>query len=398
MRLWNGTAICGRNIFARSRNIVLLFSIALTFNGLECRRNPASPPPTDICEYPPGNRSFTWRIDTVAWWPSEVGGVWAFSDTDVWVMGNMHGPTVPGQTSYLGLHWNGNIWNDQATYDQVQELSVDVTGDSKIMVSVGYWLSIGDHAAIAEFRNDTKKWTTYQFDTNGDLYGVWTDGEGYFISVGTNGMVYTKDGYSSTWAYSKVPTSFILTRVVGVSKNEIYVAGVLNVLAGKRFEQYWKFDGFQWRRLFDTQDTLTQVISLPGDPSFMTDVACYRCPMTDSLTLYLAGSDSYVLKAKGQSLDFSIENLTDLGLPMHSLGITAGPVDLFTPNDFWILSTRYYFYQWNGSDFQPIEIPGLPTPGASLGHFLDLVKTKSGTIYFSCEVSSQVYVVARGIP
>jgi hypothetical protein len=68
--------------------IVIAFVLSMLFTGLECKKEPPtnSPPPTS-CDSPPGNRSFTWRTDTVAWWPSEVGGVWAFSDTDAYVIG-----------------------------------------------------------------------------------------------------------------------------------------------------------------------------------------------------------------------------------------------------------------------------------------------------------------------
>ena len=60
--------------------IITLFSIVL-FN-LGCKKPPTQPPdekPT-TCTYPAGNRNFTWRIDTVAWFPSSLGGVWALSD------------------------------------------------------------------------------------------------------------------------------------------------------------------------------------------------------------------------------------------------------------------------------------------------------------------------------
>ena len=273
------------------------------------------------CDYPPGNRNFTWRLDTVAWWPSEVGGVWAFSDNDAWVMGNMHGPTVPGQTNYVGMHWDGESWQAKISFTDVLVMPNDVAGDNHFIVAAGYAIfPQGTIPSIAEFDNNTKKWTGYQFQTLGTLYSVWTDGNGYFIAVGDNGMVYTKDGYTANWVYTKAPTNFTFYHINGVSKNEVYASAYLSLTSGQDYEQYWKFDGSTWYKLFDNQDTTGNIISLPGDYSGLTDVAAYRCSVTDSLRLYLGGWDSFLLQSKGQSLSFSALSLSTIGLPLHSLG------------------------------------------------------------------------------
>jgi hypothetical protein len=123
-------------------------------------------------------------------------------------------------TSRPGRHWNGNVWSDSihgtwgynnATqrWGDIAIGPLDVTGDDHFMVTVGFW-GIGaiDYAGVAEFDNNMKKWKSYQLTAVGNLYSVWTDGKGYFIAVGDNGMVYTKDGYSATWNYTKAPTNF----------------------------------------------------------------------------------------------------------------------------------------------------------------------------------------------
>ncbi len=385
--------------------IVIAFVLSIIFIGLDCKKEaPTNSQPPTNCDYPPGNRNFTWRTDTVAWWPSEVGGVWAFSDNDAWVMGNLHGPTAPGQTSYMGLHWNGKAWNDTIGFLDILTVPNDVAGDSYFMVSAGYRL-FGDNnggtisqPAIAEFDNRTNKWANYQFQTQGNLYSVWTDGNGYFVAVGDNGMVYTKDGYSATWNYSKAPTNFSLTNIVGVSKTEMYVSAFLSLTTGQEYDQYWKYDGTQWIKLFDNQDTTGNVITLPGDYSAMTDVAAYRCSATDSLQLYFVGWDSFLLLSKGQSLHYSATNLSTLGLPLHNMGNTVGIINLFTPNDIWFLTSEYNFYQWNGENFQQVYIPGLPAPETYTGFIRNMIKSNSGKVFFPCEVSPQVYVVAQGTP
>ncbi|HEY9165544.1 MAG TPA: hypothetical protein VIS48_05230 [Candidatus Kryptonia bacterium] len=389
-----------RNQVERNLKRVAIVSslILLLIAGIECRKSPVTPPLPTSCEYPPGNRNFTWRTDTVAWWPSEVGGVWAFSDTDAWVMGNMHGPTVPGQTSYLALHWNGKEWGTPETYSTILHLSNDATGDDHFLVSVGYWAVGDEKVGLAEFDNHTKKWAGYQFQTPGRLYSVWTDGKGYFIAVGDNGTVYTKDGYTASWIYTKAPTDFGLTHVTGVSKTEIYAAGFLSLTTGQEYEQYWKYDGTQWHELFDNQDTTGNIAKLPGDYSVMTDVAAYRCPVSDSLQLYFVGWNSYLLESKGQSLSYSVIDLSTLGLPLHNLRESVVIINLFSPNDVWYLTSEFDFYQWNGEDFQQMAITGIPAARTYTGFVRKMIKTKSGKIFFPCEVSPQVYVVAQGTP
>ena len=386
--------------------IVIAFVLSMLFTGLECKKEPpTNSPPLTSCDSPPGNRSFTWRTDTVGWFPTTLGGVWAFSDTDAYVMGYLGEGKAPYRI-FDGLHWNGKVWSNdihESFLGDIGHTPLDVTGDDHFMVSVGYWgmgssTGVQYYAGLAEFDNSSRKWTPYEFQTQGKLYSVWTDGKGYFIAVGDNGMVYTKDGYSATWNYSKAPTNFSLTHIVGISKTEMYASAFLSLATGQEYDQYWKFDGTQWSKLFDNQDTTGNVVTLPGDYSEMTDVAVYRCPVTDSLQLYLSGWDSFLLIAKGQSLRYSATNLSSLGLPLHSMRNTAGLVNLFTPNDIWLLSSEYNFYQWNGKDFQQMYIPGLPAPETYTGFVRNIVKTKSGKVFFPCEVSPQVYVVAQGTP
>ena len=380
------------------KHIFAMVIVLCMLPDISCRKSPVAPQPTTNCDFPPGNRNFSWRTDTVAWWPSEVGGVWAFSDTDVYVMGDMHGPAMDGaNTTYLSLHWDGKEWGVPGTYNDIQHLSKDVTGDGHFMVSVGYWSVGDDKAGLAEFDNNLKKWTGYEFQMPGDLYSVWTDSKGFFIAVGDNGMIYTKDGYNSQWVYSKAPTSFTLTRIRGVSKTEMYISALLYNAADQEYNQYWKYDGTNWYKLFDNQDTTGNVIALPADYSKMTDVAPYRCPATDSLKLYLAGWNSFLLQSKGQAQNYSVQNLSP-ALPLHNMGNTAVIVDLFTPNDIWMLSPEYNFYQWNGADFEQVYIPGLPGPETYTGIVRNMTKTQSGKIFFPAEVSPQVYVVAQGTP
>ena len=357
------------------------------------------PPPPTTCEYAAGNRNFSWRIDTVAWWPSTLGGLWAFSDNDAWVMGNMCGPTVPGQTNYMGLHWNGQRWDDTVKFLDILIEPNEVIGDASFMAAVGYrMMPEGTFSTIVDYDNKTKKWKTYQFQSFGELRSVWTDGNGYFIAVGDNGMVYTKDGYTSDWVFQKAPTEFNFSRVTGVSKVEIYARAYISLVSGYNYHQYWKYNGAQWIKLYDEQDTTGTIIKLQDTENSMIDIAVSRCSITDSLKMYLVGWESFLLESKGQELSYKITNLTNFGLPLHNIGRTAQRIFCFSPNDYWIFGTGYNYYHWNGSNFMKMAIPGFPTSVDNAGDYRTMQKTATGKIFFPAEVSSQVYVVIQGIP
>lgn len=376
-------------------SIIFTLSLALLFLGCPKEKPPdvIIPPTPTNCEYPAGNRNFTWRLDTIAWWPSFMGGVHAFSDSDAWVMGSMVSPT--GQ-SYVGWHWDGKKWNEKVGFLSLLMKANDVTGDEHFMVGAGYLMFTGVRPAIAEFDNKTKKWQRYDFaQTAGELRSVWTDGKGYFIAVGDNGMVYTKDGYEAEWVYSKAPTEFNLYRLTGISKDEIYTTGYLNLATGENYRQCWKIEKNNWIKFYDTQDTTNTILSITSK-DYPGGIGAFRCNISDSLKFYVIGNDSYLFGSKGQSSEFTKINLQDLGLPLKINGRTGVNIDLFSPNDYWVIGTRFNFYHWNGSNFQKIVIPGLPNDDAHFGDQRKMIKTKSGRIFLPTEVSSQVYVVVQG--
>ena len=374
--------------------IVLTFISVLFF---ACPDDPEPEPTT--CDYPPGNRTFTWRVDTVAYWPSFLGGVHAFADDDAYVMGYIGEGQAPWRI-FVGKHWNGTKWDNNiyGTDAEVGHVANDVTGDDHFMVSVGNWSWTPPKPAIGEFDNLTKKWKAYQFETEGELRSVWTDGKGFFIAVGDNGMVYTKDGYKAEWVYSKAPTEFHFTNIVGISKHEMYAISQLPTITGVIYQQYWKCYNNQWIKLYDGQDTTGTPVKLYGTDNSMYDLSVSRCSYNDSLKLYLIGWESFLLESEGQSLNYSITNLSQMGLPLRSMGRTAVRINLYSPNDYWIFGTRYNFYHWNGTDFQKIVMPGLPDDDAHFGDQHRMIKTSTGKIFLPTEVSSQVYVVVQGTP
>lgn len=373
-----------------------LISLSFIFLGCPSDKPPIIIPPTPTsCEYPPGNRNFSWRLDTVAWFPSWIGGVHAFSDSDAWIMGDI---VYPNGESYSAVRWDGTSWNEKVDFPTVLMNANDVTGDNNLLIGVGYRLIAGEKAAIAEYNNTTKKWTTYQFEKLGDLRSVWTDGKGYFIAVGDNGMVYTKNSYNASWVYQKAPSGFNIVKVTGVSKSEIYMLGD-SAIPGGHFQQLWKYSSSGWNKLMDNFDSTNTTIQIPESGDAIYDLATYRYPISDSLYMYIVGRESFIFLNKGNSsTGFVKNNLASQGLPLSALQIPVGRIFLFSPNDYWITGLRYYSYHYNGVNFQKmVTITTLPY-GDLWGATSKIQKMNSGMIWIVLEMHSQVYAVLQGKP
>jgi hypothetical protein len=356
------------------------------------------PPPPTTCSYSPGNRNFTWRLDTVAWFPSTVGGVWAFSDTDAYMMGYI----VDGRPPYtlrVGRHWNGRIWEDNinGTWGVHGDITIspdnDLTGDDHLMVAAGwYGISTTEYAGVAEFDNRTKRWTSHRFSTVGQLRSIWTDGNGFFVAAGDNGMIYTKDGYSAGWAYSQAPTGFNIVKIHGNSKSEFYALGD-SAIPGTHYQQIWRFAEGMWIKLLDNQDTSGTPIQIPEAVHEVTDIAVSRCSITDSLHLYVTGRASFEFTSSGTSLAFE---RTPLFLP--GANYLWGRIFLFSPNDHWITRSEYHMYHWNGTNLQKMEpVPWLPY-GQLWGTTITLKRGQSEKTWLVLEMDSQVYAVLQGLP
>ena len=377
--------------------------ISFVLLNLGCKKTPTQPPddkPT-TCTYPTGNRNFTWRMDTIAWFPSTLGGVWAFSDSDAYVMGYIFEGKPPYSFS-VGLHWNGKIWDKSinGSFSEINHYPNDVTGDDFFMVTVGYWAIGQEKAGFGEFDNRTKKWKGYQTQMPGQLRSVWTDGKGFFIAAGDNGMVYTKDGYTAAWVYQKAPTEFNFYKVSGITKNEIYLRAARSLTTGEHYTQIWKYYDNSWTKLMDNQDTTNTPIKITqsANGNIVNEIDVFRCSITDSLLLVVTGRESYEFYSKRNSNEFTKVNLTSKGLPLSQLHKTGLYVTLYSPNDYWITSADYDLYHWNGKDFKKIEpSPSLPY-GQPWGVVSRIKKNNSGKIWMLLEMDPQVYAVIQGTP
>ena len=123
-------------------NILIIVVFAGCF--LKCSNDPAQPPAETECKYEQGRRDFTWRADTVAWWPSTVTGIWAFSDDDAYIFGQ----TLTKDHNLnpnLGLHWDGlnyqkvlptPIFSDEQAWGLTKLITKSNTGKIWMLVAL----------------------------------------------------------------------------------------------------------------------------------------------------------------------------------------------------------------------------------------------------------------------
>lgn len=333
-----------------------------------------------------------------------MGGVHAFADDDAYAGGTFVMNTNPRKI-YLMLHWDGVSWKPVEYSDPISELGtqpLDVTGDDHYLVAVGDYDPNSAKPGIGEYNNQTKKWKGIQFQTVGALQAVWTDKNGYFIAVGDNGMVYEKDGYNADWVYSQIESQYNFYNITGVSKNEIYLLGRKQFWVNpgfKMFSQVWKFNGSSWKKLFDDRDSTGMPIKIPTGYGDFLGIGAVRCSETDELKLYLVGWESILYESTGQSLSFKMTNLSTKGLYLRQISKVAKDIYILTPNDIWVTGDDNNFFHWNGSSFQKVNIPSLPSNNLAFSIQRRFVKTKSGKLFLPSETTkSQEYFILQGMP
>ncbi len=132
--------------------------------------------------------------------------------------------------------------------------------------------------------------------------------------------------------------------MAGISKSEMYALGD-SAVPGRHYKQIWKYSDNSWKKLMDNLDTANTDIKIPEAGDGLYDMTVCRCLVSDSLYLYTAGRESFEFTTKGNSVEFVKTNLASKGLPFSALGIPAGRIFLFSPNDYWIsglISSQVY--------------------------------------------------------
>ena len=374
--------------------LIVFISSCSLFSGNDKKKD-------DSCDWPIGNRNYSWRIDTVGYWPSTMGGLYVFNDSTAFLTGNINDKK---NNQLAGLRWNGTKWLTDI-YNPAPEYPAghfgnDAIGDDTLMVSVGYWGLNLDQAAIGEFNLKTKTWTNHKFEVQGELNSVWTDGKGFYIAVGNNGIMYTKDSQSSDWVFSRMEDEFNLNKVAGISETEWYISGYKypDPRATVNNKIYRVLNG-TITVIYDNYHIDSSILPLFGSTS-TTRIDAIRCCISDSLYLFISGEVQVKLSSFENELNFRSINLSKLSSGINEISHFSGYITAFTPNDVWIPTIWFGLYHYNGIDVKKIEsIPSINYGDTrSDGVLRQVKKSKSGKLWMLMETGSQQYILIQGTP
>lgn len=354
----------------------------------------------DVCDWPPGNRNYSWHIDTVAYFPSTLGGLHVINDSSVFLTGRIN---AKNGDDLHGLQWDGSEWTREiyssAPDYPIGHYGLDATGDDSIMVSVGYWdLNGGFKSAIGEFNLRTKTWTKYQYETIGRLNSVWTDGKGFYVAVGDNGVMYTKESPNSNWEFSRMEDGFNLIEVSGISSSELYISSYKGIIGNPTNYKLYRYLDDTWITLYDTRQSEANYLSL-NSSSQITRVKAFRCLNTDSLYLFIPGESTFKVSSYSNELSFNEVDLKSFNSTLMD-NINSGWVFGSNPNDIWTPTMYYGIYHYDGSTIQKMEsIPQLPYGDtAHWGIMNQMVFSASGKIWMLIESKVQNYILIQGTP
>jgi len=147
--------------------------------------------------------STVWReLDTEI--TSTLRGVWGFSNTDVFAVGD--GGTV--------LHWDGTVWDAMTSW--TEEDLYAVWGSSTTDV-----FAVGTLGTIIHW--DGVSWDPHVSGTIQQLRGIWGSSSTNVLAVGRNGTVLQYNG--AAWAPMVSGTAQDLYDIWGTASNNIYAVG-----------------------------------------------------------------------------------------------------------------------------------------------------------------------------
>lgn len=331
----------------------LLFAMGCE-NGSDPEKKDPVDPSVKSCENSKSTHEFTWRVDTIGYSVSNVAGIWAFSDSDVYVIGNLtiSRPNDPNPKGSLGLHWDGKTWskNIYGTWLEIGNDPESLTGDKSELVVVGDGFGY-NVPAIGEFNNATKKWKTTQFTDDGIFLSAWTDGTGYFLAGGTNGILYERKNRSSGWTKINGPLNGNIFSLTGVS-SKLFFAFMYAPFSNN--EEVWMSKNGKWTQIYSTENPDLKT-ALPGTKGTrIHHIDGFFCDVTKVFTLYTTSTPFQVFELKEADSLF-----TKVSIPFTSQVPTYWQaIMVIKPNDLWVHGN--YLFHWDGKTVKEIVIPGYP--------------------------------------
>lgn len=334
-----------------SKLLVVFFLIYLSAcdeNG-KITGTPDDPPDTTVlpCMNPKSSNTFNWDIDSIGERESIsnsiAGGIFAFSDSDAFAMGNFY----RNGTIYAGAHWDGKNWIYFTRNSTIQIATYAVTGDSKRMVAVGGRFTALGGQQVLEFTKSDRKWKKTELSFRGNLYTVWTNGSGYYLAGGDEGLLVEKESDNSEWKIINSPVDFYVYKITGISKDKIFLLGA----ALQKGMQIWSRINGIWNLLYDqslTDTTFALNIPLKSD---MADISVLSCSVGNSVNLYVGTVPVKIFTVMNNGTEF-----TPSKNPFASITREMLVIYPLAKNDIWL--TGNYLYHYNGQSLVKVSFTG----------------------------------------
>lgn len=366
-----------------------LLILSLFLNSCGKDSNPSDPGPEPVldCTSTFTSQEYTWRMDTLGLNFGRTLFPVAFSDSEIFVIGATQ--LLNGNLA-SGFYWNGKKWSSNifGTGDDIGNTMVDVCNSAYLMVTVGARYFATEIPAVGEFNNITKKWTNYQFSDSGSFLSVWCDRNSNFIAGGNNGVLYQKLGLNGSWTKIKSPSSFNISSIGGISKDNYFIYSYKWNFEIADFEyEIWENNYGKWIRRYQSSNPGLST-GMPGfSPKKIGGFTYFYCTLDHSSKLFFTTDPSYYYYRTESDSVFKKGTLPFFG----SIDSKEQFPLVLSPNDIWF--PGYRWYHWNGKTFAEIILPG----NFSLHASARVARTKSNTMIIPA-TDFNYWVVVQGKP
>lgn len=286
--------------------------------------------PVQVTTLDTTSHQFTWAMDTLGIYPSDLHGVWGTDANNVYAVGLIFYSYDPYRFTGI-VHWDGTQWTSME-YHEGDVNDIYGFGPDDIWAVGSYQVGYEGFALIAHW--DGQQWTTWKHHEYGGLAAVWGTSSSNLYAVGANGLILHYDGQQ--WIPQESGTSLSLNDIFGLNSKHIYVTGKeLSSGSGVLL----RYNGKTWR-------TLTRG-GYPQDSAMLYGI--FRSVWaSSSRKLYVVGALSY----EGVPGNWMLSEIPYNAPGDNLVGLTAmNRVRGTTSSNVFICGDRNLMIHWNGNSW-----------------------------------------------
>jgi hypothetical protein len=305
----------------------IVISILVIFCLIGCKKNPVSPPVNNLPDTTSHN--FSWQIDTIGIYPSQIDGVWGTDINNVYAVGLIFYSYSP--YTFTGIiHWDGTKGTSMDYHEGCLQ-GIYGFGANDIW-AVGYWqVDYNMYALITHW--DGKIWTTWKLQQYGALCAIWGTNSNNLYATGAGDYVLHYDG--TDWTKQPSSTTFGLSDIYGIDNNNIFAAGWKSSSGSGVLTKY---DGTSWK-----------TVTNGGNIDSVTLYGIFESTWSFSVNkLYLVGSLCY----EGTPGNWKLSDIPNNSPENNFYGLAAmNYVRGNAANNVFIVGDRDLIIHWNGKSW-----------------------------------------------